>query len=83
MLLDIAPQKLLPAGVDAPSSFETVGHVVHLNLRDEQLPYKHVIGQVRRCRPTAQMQACTHTAGSIQDGVGRWHGLLARLRACF
>lgn len=41
-------QKLLPAGVDAPSSFETIGHLIHLNLREEQLPYKHLIGKVRR-----------------------------------
>jgi tRNA G37 N-methylase Trm5 len=29
-----------------PSSFETVGHIAHLNLRDELLPYKHLVGQV-------------------------------------
>ena len=29
-----------------PTSFESVGHIAHLNLRDELLPYKHVIGQV-------------------------------------
>ncbi len=29
-----------------PSSFETVGHIAHLNIRDELVPYKHVIGQV-------------------------------------
>ncbi len=29
-----------------PSSFETVGHVAHLNLRDELLPFKRVIGRV-------------------------------------
>lgn len=39
-------QKLLPADVEVPTSFETVGHIIHLNLRDEHLPYKHVIGQV-------------------------------------
>lgn len=38
--------KLLPAGMDIPSSFEAVGHIAHLNLRDAQLPYKNVIGQV-------------------------------------
>ncbi|MEW5305957.1 MAG: hypothetical protein WDW36_008466 [Sanguina aurantia] len=37
---------LLPAGIDVPQSFETVGHIAHLNLREEQLPYKLIIGQV-------------------------------------
>lgn len=39
-------RRLLPEGVDVPGSFETVGHIAHLNLRDEHEPYKHVIGQV-------------------------------------
>jgi tRNA G37 N-methylase Trm5 len=39
-------QKLLPEGSDVPSSFETVGHIAHLNIRDELIPYKHLIGQV-------------------------------------
>lgn len=38
--------QVLPEGMDIPSSFETVGHIAHLNLRDNQLPFKHVIGQV-------------------------------------
>jgi tRNA (guanine37-N1)-methyltransferase len=37
---------LLPAGVDVPGSFETVGHIAHLNLRDELLPHKYTIGRV-------------------------------------
>ena len=32
--------------MDVPTSFETVGHVAHLNLRDEALPYKRLIGRV-------------------------------------
>ncbi|XP_054014036.1 tRNA (guanine(37)-N1)-methyltransferase-like isoform X1 [Hylaeus anthracinus] len=37
---------ILPKGIDVPSSYSLVGHIVHLNLRDEHLPYKNVIGQV-------------------------------------
>lgn len=39
-------QRLLPPGLEVPCSFETVGHIAHLNLRDELLPYKHLVGQV-------------------------------------
>lgn len=39
-------RRLLPEEVDVPSSFETVGHIAHMNLREEQEPFKHIIGQV-------------------------------------
>jgi tRNA (guanine37-N1)-methyltransferase len=29
-----------------PTSFESIGHIAHLNLRPEQLPHKAIIGQV-------------------------------------
>jgi tRNA (guanine37-N1)-methyltransferase len=32
--------------VEVPTSFETIGHIAHLNLRAEHEPYKHIIGQV-------------------------------------
>lgn len=35
-------------GEDIPSSFTQVGHVAHLNLRDEYLPYKYLIARVLR-----------------------------------
>ena len=38
--------KLLPAGFEVPSAFEQVGHVAHVNLRDNHGPYKHIIGEV-------------------------------------
>nr|CCA26377.1 unnamed protein product [Albugo laibachii Nc14] len=38
--------KLLPKQVQVPSSFECVGHIAHLNLREAHLPFKHLIGQV-------------------------------------
>lgn len=37
---------VLPEGQDVTSSFSRVGHIAHLNLRDHQLPFKHLIGQV-------------------------------------
>eukprot|EP00835_Amoeboradix_gromovi_P005133 NODE_455_length_8260_cov_0.408406.p2 type:complete len:409 gc:universal NODE_455_length_8260_cov_0.408406:1521-295(-) len=38
--------ELLPQKMDIPSSYESIGHIAHLNLRDEQLPYKFAIGQI-------------------------------------
>ncbi|RKP34829.1 hypothetical protein BJ085DRAFT_24876 [Dimargaris cristalligena] len=37
---------ILPTELPPPTSFETVGHIAHMNLRDEYLPYRHLIGQV-------------------------------------
>ncbi|XP_069772381.1 tRNA (guanine(37)-N1)-methyltransferase isoform X2 [Narcine bancroftii] len=37
---------VLPAGQDVTTGFSRVGHIAHMNLRDHQLPYKHLIGQV-------------------------------------
>lgn len=39
-------EAVLPQGQDVTSGFSRVGHIVHLNLRDHQLPYKNVIGEV-------------------------------------
>lgn len=45
MLLKVL-EALLPKGMIVPSAFETVGHIAHLNLRDEHLPYKRLIAKV-------------------------------------
>ncbi|XP_062850955.1 tRNA (guanine(37)-N1)-methyltransferase [Trichomycterus rosablanca] len=37
---------VLPEGQDVTSAFSRVGHIAHMNLRDHQLPYKNLIGQV-------------------------------------
>lgn len=39
-------EALLPKGMIVPSAFETVGHIAHLNLRDEHLQYKNLIAKV-------------------------------------
>jgi len=36
----------LPEDVEIPSSFEGVGHIAHLNLKEGVLKYKYIIGQV-------------------------------------
>ncbi|AEE85326.1 unnamed protein product [Arabidopsis thaliana] len=39
-------EAVLPKGMIVPSAFEMVGHIAHLNLRDEHLPYKRLIAKV-------------------------------------
>ncbi|KAF9967994.1 tRNA(m(1)G37)methyltransferase [Mortierella alpina] len=43
ILRAILPEEIID---EAPSSFTTVGHIAHMNLKDEYLPYKNLIGQV-------------------------------------
>ncbi|KAJ2548284.1 tRNA(m(1)G37)methyltransferase [Coemansia sp. RSA 1933] len=37
---------ILPDANQAPTSYEQIGHIAHMNLRDQYLEYKKVIGQV-------------------------------------
>ena len=39
-------KSIIPTPSNTPGSFEMAGHIAHLNLRDEHLPYRHIIGQV-------------------------------------
>ncbi|XP_019087029.1 PREDICTED: tRNA (guanine(37)-N1)-methyltransferase 2 isoform X2 [Camelina sativa] len=39
-------EAVLPKGVIVPSAFEMVGHIAHLNLRDEHIAYKRLIAKV-------------------------------------
>ncbi|KZV83263.1 hypothetical protein EXIGLDRAFT_777750 [Exidia glandulosa HHB12029] len=43
ILESVLPEELC---ADAPSSFTITGHLAHYNLRDEYLPFKHLVGQV-------------------------------------
>ena len=36
---------ILPVGCEAVSGFATIGHIAHLNLKEELLPFKHIIGK--------------------------------------
>ena len=44
--------QLLPKGVTVPTSFETIGHIAHLNLRDDTLPYVDDCAVALRCAAT-------------------------------
>jgi tRNA (guanine37-N1)-methyltransferase len=57
---------LLPEGLDIPSSFETVGHVAHVNLRDEHEPYKALIGQVI-LEKNAHIRTVVNKVGTIDS----------------
>ena len=57
---------LLPEGLDIPSSFETVGHIAHVNLRDEHEPYKALIGQVI-LEKNAHIRTVVNKVGTIDS----------------
>jgi tRNA G37 N-methylase Trm5 len=59
-------QRLLPEGVEVPTSFEMVGHIAHLNLREEQLPYKALIGAVIVDK-NPQLKTVINKLGSIEN----------------
>lgn len=57
---------LLPINIkEIPSSFEQAGHLAHLNLRDEMLPYKYIIGQAILDKNPA-IKTVVNKTGSIE-----------------
>ena len=63
-------RQLLPAGLDVPSSFEQVGHVAHVNLREEHLPYKRLIGQVLLDKNAPRLRSVVNKVESLsRDGT--------------
>uniref|UniRef100_UPI00358E2386 tRNA (guanine(37)-N1)-methyltransferase n=1 Tax=Myxine glutinosa TaxID=7769 RepID=UPI00358E2386 len=44
--VDEVLRAVLPEGQDVPSGFSRMGHIAHMNLREHQLEYKYLIGQV-------------------------------------
>lgn len=57
---------LLPQHLDVPSSFEMVGHIAHVNLKDQLLPYKGLIGQVILDKNPA-IRTVVNKVGSIEN----------------
>ena len=62
-----ALRRLLPAGMEVPSSFEQVGHVAHVNLRTEQLPYKSLVGRVLLEKNKPRIRSVVNKVESISN----------------
>ena len=64
--VDIILRQLLPPSiVDIPSSFEQVGHIAHLNLREELLSYKHLIGHVILDKNRSNLRTVVNKVGCL------------------
>ena len=59
-------RKLLPSAVEVPSSFETVGHIAHMNLRDEHESHKYLIGKVI-LEKNERLRTVVNKVGSIES----------------
>ncbi|XP_073301837.1 tRNA (guanine(37)-N(1))-methyltransferase 1-like isoform X1 [Primulina huaijiensis] len=60
-------EAVLPKGMTIPTSFEIVGHIAHLNLKDEHLPYKKVIAKVILDRNKRKIQTIVNKIDAIQN----------------
>lgn len=45
--VDDVLRQILPTGTEIPSSFEQIGHIAHMNLRESVLEYRYIIGDTR------------------------------------
>lgn len=60
-------KQILPPGFTAQTSFETIGHVAHLNISKELLPYKDVIAKVIYDKNYPRIQTVVNKVGSITN----------------
>lgn len=60
-------KQILPPGVEVPTSFETIGHIAHLNIHDELLPYKDVIAKVIYDKNYPRIQTIVNKVGTITN----------------
>ncbi|KAL6529756.1 hypothetical protein OROGR_015379 [Orobanche gracilis] len=58
---------LLPKDMIIPSAFETVGHIAHLNLKDEHLQYKNLIAKVLLDKNRPKIQTVVNKVDAIHN----------------
>jgi tRNA (guanine37-N1)-methyltransferase len=57
-------RRILPIE-EIPSAFEMIGHLAHINLRDELLPYKYLVGRAILDKNGPRVQTVVNKVGSI------------------
>ncbi|XP_028557083.1 tRNA (guanine(37)-N1)-methyltransferase 1 isoform X3 [Dendrobium catenatum] len=65
--MDEVLETLLPESIVVPTGFETVGHIAHLNLGEEHLPYKKLIAQVVLDKNWPKIQTVVNKIDAIQN----------------
>ncbi|XP_078443285.1 S-adenosyl-L-methionine-dependent methyltransferases superfamily protein [Wolffia australiana] len=60
-------RQILPPGLDVPSSFETIGHVAHLNITSDLLPYKDIIARVIYDKNQPRIKTVVNKVGTITN----------------
>lgn len=60
-------REILPPGVEVPSSFETIGHIAHLNICGDLLPYKHAIARVIFDKNQPKIKTVVNKVGTISN----------------
>ncbi|KAH9289627.1 hypothetical protein KI387_033744, partial [Taxus chinensis] len=60
-------KEILPPGMEVPSSFETIGHIAHLNICENLLPYKHDIAKVIFDKNQPRIKTVVNKVGTISN----------------
>ena len=59
---------ILPSDIDEiPCAFEVAGHLAHVNLRDDCLPFRKIIGQVIMDKNQPRLKIVVNKVGSIEN----------------
>lgn len=66
-------EDLLPNGILVPTTFDLIGHIAHLNLREEHLPYKKIIAQVVLDKNKPKVKTVVNKIDSIQNDYRTMH----------
>ncbi|XP_024397999.1 tRNA (guanine(37)-N(1))-methyltransferase 1 isoform X2 [Physcomitrium patens] len=76
--MDEILKEVLPPGMTTPTAFETVGHIAHLNLRNEHIPYRHAIAQIVLEKNKPRIRTVVNKTDVIHNNY--WNSRLATER---